>query len=81
MSLTEESVFAAACGALIGVVAGLALIDGLAVRFSMGAFAIIIDSPVVLAGLLAGLIVGCIGAIPPAVRCLRLPITEALKSH
>lgn len=81
MSLTEESVFAAACGALIGVVAGLALIDGLAVRFSMGAFAIIIDSPVVLAGLLAGLVVGCIGAIPPAVRCLRLPITEALKSH
>ncbi|MFG0241796.1 MAG: ABC transporter permease [Phycisphaerales bacterium JB054] len=81
MSLTEESVFAAACGALIGVVAGLAFIDGLAVRFSMGAFAIIIDPPVVLAGLLAGLIVGCIGAIPPAVRCLRLPITEALKSH
>ncbi|QKK09470.1 MAG: FtsX-like permease family protein [Planctomycetota bacterium] len=81
MSLTEESVFAAACGALIGVVAGLAFIDGLAVRFSMGAFAIIIDSPVVLAGLLAGLVVGCIGAIPPAVRCLRLPITEALKSH
>ena len=81
LSLTEESVFAAACGALIGVVAGLAFIDGLAVRFSMGAFAIIIDSPVVLAGLLAGLVVGCIGAIPPAVRCLRLPITEALKSH
>ena len=80
-SLTEESVFAAACGALIGVVAGLAFIDGLAVRFSMGAFAIIIDPPVVLAGLLAGLVVGCIGAIPPAVRCLRLPITEALKSH
>jgi len=80
-SLTEESVFAAACGALIGVVAGLAFIDGLAVRFSMGAFAIVIDPPVVLAGLLAGLVVGCIGAIPPAVRCLRLPITEALKSH
>jgi len=80
-SLTEESVFAAACGALIGVVAGLAFIDGLAVRFSVGAFAIVIDPPVVLAGLLAGLVVGCIGAIPPAVRCLRLPITEALKSH
>lgn len=80
-SLTEESVLAAASGAVIGVAVGLLLIDGLAVRFSMGAFAIVIDPPVVLAGLLAGLVVGCIGAAPPAVRCLRLPITEALKSH
>lgn len=81
LSLTEESVFAAACGALIGSVLGLALLDGLAVRFSMGAFALSIDPPVLLTGLLGGLVVGCIGAIPPAIRCLRLPITEALKSH
>jgi putative ABC transport system permease protein len=81
MSLTEESVFAAACGALIGAALGLMLLNGLAVRFSMGAFAITIDAPVLLVGLLGGLIVGFIGAIPPAIRCLRLPITEALKSH
>ncbi|MHA7812698.1 MAG: ABC transporter permease [Phycisphaerales bacterium] len=81
LSLTEESVFSAACGALIGAVIGLFLLNGLAVRFSMGAFAITIDAPVLLIGLLGGLVVGCIGAIPPAIRCLRLPITEALKSH
>lgn len=81
MSLAEESVFSAACGALIGAVIGFALLNGLAVRFSMGAFAITIDAPVLLIGLLGGLVVGFIGAIPPAVRCLRLPITEALKSH
>tara|TARA_R110002072_G_scaffold42064_22_gene119279 strand:- start:184260 stop:185375 length:1116 start_codon:yes stop_codon:yes gene_type:complete len=81
MNLTEESVFAAACGALIGSVIGLALLDGLAVRFSMGAFAITIDAPVLLVGLVGGLLVGFVGAIPPAIRCLRLPITEALKSH
>lgn len=81
MSLAEESVFSAACGALIGAVLGFALLNGLAVRFSMGAFAITIDAPVLLIGLLGGLVVGFIGAIPPAVRCLRLPITEALKSH
>ncbi|HZW10497.1 MAG TPA: FtsX-like permease family protein [Phycisphaerales bacterium] len=80
-SLTEESVFAAACGAVIGAVVGLAVLDGLAVRFSMGAFALTIDAPVLLAGLLGGLLVGLVGAVPPAVRCLRLPITEALKSH
>ncbi len=79
-NLTEESVFAAACGALIGAVLGLVFLNGLAVRFSMGAFALTIDAPVMLAGVLCGLVVGLVGAIPPAVRCLRLPITEALKS-
>jgi ABC-type antimicrobial peptide transport system permease subunit len=80
-NLTEESVFAAACGALIGVVLGLVLLDGFAVRFSMGAFALTLDAPVLLAGVLGGLIVGFVGAIPPAIRCLRLPITQALKAH
>lgn len=80
-NLTEESVFSAACGALIGAVLGLALLDGLAVRFSMGAFALVVDAPVLLIGILGGLVVGFVGAIPPAIRCLRLPITEALKSH
>lgn len=79
-NLMEESVFAAACGALIGTILGLLLIDGLAVRFSMGAFAIVMDAPVVLLGVAGGLLVGLVGAVPPAIRCLRLPITEALKS-
>jgi len=80
INLIEESVFAAACGALIGTIIGLLLLDGLAVRFSMGAFALTLDAPVVLIGLLGGLLVGIVGAIPPAIRCLRLPIPEALKS-
>ncbi len=81
LNLTEESLFASACGALIGAALGLLLLNGLAIRFSMGAFAITIDAPVLLIGILGGLLVGLIGAIPPAIRCLRLPITEALKSH
>lgn len=79
-SLTEESVFVAACGALVGATVGLVALDGVAVRFSMGAFALVLDAPVLLAGVGGGLVVGFIGAIPPAVRCLRLPINEALKS-
>ena len=81
LSLTEESTFAAACGALIGAALGLLLLDGAAVRFSMGAFAVTLDAPVMLVGLAGGLFVGLVGAVPPAVRCLRLPITQALKSH
>lgn len=80
LNLTEESLFAASCGAVIGCAVGLLLLDGLAVRFSMGAFRITLDAPVMLVGIGGGLLVGLVGAIPPAVRCLRLPITEALKS-
>jgi putative ABC transport system permease protein len=79
-SLAEESVFVAACGSLIGALVGLIVLDGIAVRFSMGAFALVLDAPVMLAGVGGGLVVGFVGAIPPAVRCLRLPINEALKS-
>lgn len=79
-NLTEESVFASACGALIGAVIGLLFLNGLAVRFSMGAFTLTIDATVMLVGILGGLTVGLIGAVPPALRCLRLPIAEALKS-
>lgn len=81
LNLTEESVFGAACGTLLGAACGLLLLDGTAVRFSMGAFALTLDAPVMLVGTAAGLLVGLVGAIAPATRCLRLPITEALKSH
>ena len=81
LSLTQESVFASACGAIIASGIALAALDGLAVRFSMGAFALRIDSATILAGLVGGLCVGLIGAIPPAIRCLHLPIAQALKSH
>ena len=80
LNLTEESVFASACGAIIGAALGKLLLDGLAIRFSMAAFALTLDAPVMLIGLLGGLAVGLVGAIPPAVRCLRLPIAEALKA-
>lgn len=80
LNLAEESVFAAACGVVIGSAVGLVALDGLAVRFSMGAFALSLDPPVLLAGVVGGLAVGVIGAIPPAARCLRLPIAEALKA-
>lgn len=80
LSLTEESLFAAACGTLMGLGVGMVLLDGIAVRFSMGAFTLALDAPVVLTGVAAGLLVGLVGALPPAIRCLRMPVTEALKS-
>jgi putative ABC transport system permease protein len=80
LSLMQESVLATMAGALLAAGVGLFMLDGLAVRFSMGAFGLVVDGPVLTTGLLAGLFLGIAGALPPAWRCLRMPITEALKA-
>lgn len=80
VSLVLEASLATASGAVIAAGVALGLLDGLAVQFSMGAFGLKIDAPVLASGLIAGLLLGVIGAIPPAIRCLRPPIPETLKS-
>ncbi|HYO07906.1 MAG TPA: ABC transporter permease [Tepidisphaeraceae bacterium] len=80
LSLVQESVLATATGALIGAALALLFLNGVNVRFSMGVFGLVIDSPVLATGLVAGLALGVIGALPPAWRCLRLPIAQALKA-
>jgi putative ABC transport system permease protein len=50
------------------------------VRFSMGVFGISVSPGVLATGLAAGITLGIVGAIVPAIRCLRLPIPEALRS-
>lgn len=80
VSLVQESMLATAAGSLIACAVGILLLDGLAVRFSMGAFGLLVDPLVVSIGLCAGLLLGLVGALPPAIRCLRLSIPIALKS-
>lgn len=79
-SLMQESLLAAMAGTLVALGLAIVLLDGITVQFSMGAFGLAIDGPVVLLGIVAGTMVGLLGALPPAIRCLRLPITEALKA-
>jgi putative ABC transport system permease protein len=79
-SLVQESVLAALAGTVVATVLGLLVLDGLSVRFSTGVFGLTVDAPVLLIGLAAGGLVGLVGALPPAWRCLRLPINEALKA-
>ena len=58
----------------------IVLLNGVAVRFTMGAFQLAIDSEAVLVGCCVGLIVGLLGALPAAWRALRMPIVEGLKT-
>jgi len=80
LSLIQESSLTAAIGTLIAVAFGVLVLDGVAIRFSMGAFGLVVDHNVVLIALLSGLALGLIGAVPPALRCLRMPIAQALKA-
>lgn len=79
LSLMQESVVATAAGALAACLIGVVLLDGVAVRFSMGAFGLFMSPGVVAVGLGAGLALGIAGALPPAWHALRRPIPEALK--
>jgi len=79
-SMIQESTLATAAGGLIACAVGVLLLDGLAVRFSMGAFGLAIDEPVIGLGLLSGLALGVLGALPPAIKCLRPTIPLALKA-
>jgi putative ABC transport system permease protein len=80
VSLVQESLLAMVAGALVSAAAGIALLDGVAVRFSMGAFGLVVDAPVIAAALSAGVVLGVVGALPPAWRSLKMPISEALKA-
>ena len=79
-SLVQESVLASATGALIACAIGLLVLDQFVIRFSMGVFGITVDASVLALGLLAGLMLGIVGAAVPAWRCLRRPIPEALRA-
>jgi putative ABC transport system permease protein len=79
-SMIQESTLATAAGGLIACALGVFVLDGLAVRFSMGAFGLVIDHSVVGLGLLCGLSLGVLGALPPAIRCLSPAIPVALKA-
>jgi putative ABC transport system permease protein len=78
VSFLQESLLATSAGGIVGAVLGL-LLNGVAVRFSMGAFALVVDAPVLLIGLAAGAGIAIVGVIPPLWRCLRLPVVEALR--
>lgn len=80
LSMTAESVLIASCGALLAGVVALTLLDGLAVHFSLGSFGLLVDGRVMLPALGAGLLAGMLGVAGPAMRCFRLPISQALRA-
>ena len=80
IGLLEEGLFLAAAASLLANVLAILFINGMAVRFTMGAFALNIDPTAVLIGCGVGLMLGVFGTLPPALRALRMPIVDGLKT-
>ncbi len=80
LSLVQESLIACLAGTLLASVAAIFLLDGRTIPFSIGAFTVSISPQVALTGLATGCLLGILGAIPPAIRCLRPPLPKALRS-
>lgn len=80
LSFLQESLLATAAGGILAALLSLSFLNGAAVRVSMGAFAVVIDAPVVLGGFAAAAALALVGVLPPLWRCLRLPIVEALRT-
>ncbi len=80
VSLIQEGMLLAAAASLLAALIALVFINGGTVRFTMGAFSLRVDSIAILIGCSVGLLLGFFGALPPAIRALRMPIVEGLKA-
>jgi ABC-type antimicrobial peptide transport system permease subunit len=80
VSLVQESVMLAAAASLLASLLAILLVNGAAVRFTMGAFTLNIDSIGMLIGCGVAIALGLLGAVPPAIRALRMNIVDGLKT-
>jgi len=79
VSLIQESLLACLTGTLVASLLGLLVLEGLEVPFSIGTFRLVITPGIALGALVTGLLLGVLGALPPALRCLRPALPAALR--
>ena len=80
VSLTQESLLATLTGSLVAFVLAIVLFDGRSIPFSLGTFTLELTPGIILTGLGAGLALGTLGTLPPALRCLKPSLPVALRS-
>lgn len=79
LSLVQESTLACLTGALVASLFSVLVLDGRTVPFSIGAFTLEIGPAAAFTGILTGLFLGLLGALPPALRCLKPALPVALR--
>jgi ABC-type lipoprotein release transport system permease subunit len=80
ITLVQESTLLAAAASLVAALLALALAQGMAVRFTMGAFTLRVDGVGILIGCGTGLVLGALGALPPAFKAMRVSVVEGIKA-
>ena len=80
LSVIQEGTVLAMTAALLASIFGYGLIHRVAVRFTMGAFELQIDSGTLLIGYGIALFLGIAGSLPPSVRMFRLSVVDGLKA-
>lgn len=80
LGLIQEAVLLSSTGALLAAAVAILVVNGTAIRFTSGAFSLQVDGTALATGLGTGLLIGVIGAIPPALRALRMPLVEGLRA-
>lgn len=79
ISLIQESTLACLTGALLASLLAVLLLDGRTVPFSIGSFTLEVGPGVAIAGIATGFFLGLLGALPPAIRCLKPSLHSALR--
>ncbi|MBN8624852.1 MAG: ABC transporter permease [Planctomycetes bacterium] len=80
LGLVQEGALLAAGASILAGFVALAVLNGVAVRFTMGAFTLRIDGVSILIGCGVGLLLGVFGALPPALKAVRMPVAQSLKA-
>lgn len=80
LSLIQEGVLLASAASLLAGLMALSFLNGMAVRFTMGAFVLRIDGIAIVWGSIVGILLGVLGALPPALKALRESVAITLKA-
>lgn len=79
LSLIQESLLACLTGTLIASLLAILFLEGRTIPFSIGAFTVTITPAVAASGLATGVLLGILGALPPAFRCLKPALHASLR--
>ena len=80
LSLVQESLLTALSGTLLAAFLARWLLEDVKIPFSIGTFSLELPPSLLLLGLVSGCLLGLVGALPPAIRCLSTPLPIALRS-
>ena len=81
ISLIQESLLATLSGTLIAFILAWLFLDGQTMPFSVGTFTLTLTPGVIFTGLITGILLGSLGTLPPAIRCLLPSLPKALRSQ